>query len=449
MRPKFHFVLFLCLPAVLPAESKSEMQQVLERLERLEEQNKALFAEVQSLRKELAGGGGANAEPAAPPSEPPLEEKVAVQEQRIDEQAQSKVESDHRLPVQLTGMLLFNAFLNGQSSNNQGYPVTAAATPGAASGGATLRQSVIGLKFQGPDIFGGGKVSGSVYMDFFDGLGTTQTQYMRLRIASLDFNWKNTTFSAGLDKPIISPREPNSIAQVGVSPLTAAGNLWQWEPQARIEQRFRFGDDTGVRAQVGVFQTSEGTTVLPAEYQSSLAPARPGLEGRFELWHQFGEGRRFEVAPGFHVSSSHVDGQGVPSHIFSVDWRIQPVSRFDFSGMFFSGENVAVLGALRQGIVFGRRDAPHAVQSMGGWAQLSFRATGRLSFNVYGGQQDDRNYDLLPGGVAKNLSYAGNVMYRLGTNVLASFEASQTRTTYLGAGTRLNPHYDLAFAYLF
>ncbi len=447
MRPRFTFVLFLCLPAFLQAQSKSEMQQVLERLERLEEQNRALFAEVQSLRKELAASGATAAEPA--PAEPPVEERVAVAEHRIDEQAQSKVESEHRLPVQLTGMLLFNAFLNGQSSNNQGYPVTAAPSAGQTSGGATLRQSVIGLKFQGPDIFAGGKISGSVYMDFFDGLATTQTQFMRLRIASLDFNWKNTTFSVGQDKPIISPREPNSIAQVGVSPLTGAGNLWQWEPQARIEQRFALGADSGLRAQVGVFQTSEGSNAIPAEYQSSLAGARPGLEGRFEFWREFGEGRRIEVAPGFHVSSSHVAGQSIPSDVYSVDWLIRPASRFDFSGMFFGGENVAVLGSLRQGIVFVEPGMAHAVSSMGGWAQLSFRATGRLSFNFYTGLQDDRNKDLLSGGIAKNQVYAGNVMYRFGQNVIASFEASQTRTTYLGSGTRLNPHYDLAFAYLF
>jgi len=447
MRPKFTFALVLCLPTFLQAQSKSEMQQVLERLERLEEQNRALFAEVQSLRKELAASGTTTAEPA--PAEPPLEERVAVVEHRTDEQAQSNVESEHRLPVQLTGMLLFNAFLNGRSSNNQGYPVAASASVGQTSGGATLRQSVIGLKFQGPDIFAGGKISGSVYMDFFDGLATTQTQFMRLRIASLDFDWKNTTFSVGQDKPIISPREPNSIAQVGVSPLTAAGNLWQWEPQARIEQRFGLGEDTGLLAQVGVFQTSEGTNTIPSEYQSSLAAARPSLEGRFEFWHQFERGRRIEVAPGFHVSSSHVAGQSVPSDVYSVDWLIRPAPRIDFSGMFFGGENVAVLGALRQGIVFRDPTAPHAVSSRGGWAQLSFRATGRLSFNFYGGQQDDRNRDLLTGGIGKNQTYAGNVMYRFGQNVLASFEASQTRTTYIGSGTRLNPHYDLAFAYLF
>ena len=72
-----------------------------------------------------------------------------------------------------------------------------------------------------------------------------------------------------------------------------------------------------------------------------------------------------------------------------------------------------------------------------------------MTFNLYGGQEDDRNVDLSLGNIAKNQEYAGNIMYRLAPNVLTSFEFSQLRTTYLGGKTSLNPHYDLALAYLF
>jgi len=58
-------------------------------------------------------------------------------------------------------------------------------------------------------------------------------------------------------------------------------------------------------------------------------------------------------------------------------------------------------------------------------------------------------FDADDGGISRNLGYAANIMYRLGTNVVTGFEASQVRTTYLGIGTRLNQHYDLAIAYLF
>jgi hypothetical protein len=45
--------------------------------------------------------------------------------------------------------------------------------------------------------------------------------------------------------------------------------------------------------------------------------------------------------------------------------------------------------------------------------------------------------------------YAGNAIYRLGSNVLIGFEASQIRTTYNLLPSKLNNHYDLSLGYLF
>ena len=259
-----------------------------------------------------------------------------------------------------------------------------------ASGGATFRQSVIGLKLDGPRLVGGGKMTGAAYMDFFGG-GTGLNQTVRLRVATLDATWKNTTLGLAFDKPIIAPREPDSLAQVGVSPLTAAGNLWLWQPQVRVEQRISLSEQSGLRAQFGVYQTSEGGTGLAAEYPD-LARARPGYQGRFEFWAQSGS-RRIEIAPGFHASSTRVLGQSVPSRIFSIDWLIRPAARVDFTGTFFHGENTGVIGGLRQGVSVINGQA-RAVAATGGWGQFTFRATQRASFNIYAGQEDDRNRDL-------------------------------------------------------
>ena len=65
-------------------------------------------------------------------------------ERRIEEQSQTKVEAAHKFPVSLTGMLLFNAFSNSQPNGNNYYLPT-----GASPSGATLRQTTIGLQFQG------------------------------------------------------------------------------------------------------------------------------------------------------------------------------------------------------------------------------------------------------------------------------------------------------------
>jgi hypothetical protein len=450
MHPKLLCLLLAASAAgSLNAQQPADLKAVTDRLDRLEAQNRELMTEIRALRQQLAATQPAPAdtiEQAATEVPPqPLAERLEIAERRLAELDQSKVASEHRLPLTFTGMLLFNSFWNDKDSGGADNPTLLPPSGRQGSAGATFRQSVIGLKLDGPRVVGGGKVTGAVYMDFFGG-GTGLNQTVRLRVSTLDATWKNTTLGLAFDKPIIAPREPDSLAQVGVSPLTAAGNLWLWQPQARIEHRISLNENAGLRAQFGLYQTSEGGTGLSGEYPD-LARSRPGYQGRFEFWKQSGS-RRIEIAPAFHASSTRVLGQSVPSRIFAFDWLIRPVSRVDFTGTFFHGENTGVVGGLRQGVtvVDGRA---RAVAATGGWAQFTFRATGRASFHLYGGQEDDRNSDLINGAVAKNQSYGANIMYRLGSNILTSFESSQVRTTYLGSGTRINPHYDLAFAYLF
>lgn len=433
------------------AQNSSELQQILERLQRIERQNEQLASEVQSLRRELAGFRGQPDTPGAAVAatqSAPLPERMEVQERRTEELAQSKVETEHRLPVQLTGMLLFNTFWNGKYAGSEMVPRVASPTPGPGGLGATFRQSILGLKFQGPSLFANGKVSGSVLMDFYGGSGDTLGQYMRLRIASVDLDWKRTTLSVAHDKPLISPRDPDSLAKVGVSPLTAAGNLWFWQPQIRGEHRFLLGDSAGLRLQAALYMTNESTAGVPEYLVDTLPSMRPALQGRVEFWKE-GAGRRMEIASGFHASNSRIGGVSVPSRVYSVDWLIRPWANLDFTGTFFTGKNTPVMGALRPGITFFPDGRMQPVSGMGGWGQLTWRATPRMSFNFYGGQQSNQSADLLNGAPKRNLSYAANVMYKLTSNVVTSFEATQIRTTYIGSGTRIVPHYDVALAYLF
>jgi hypothetical protein len=448
-------LILILLPTVLAARQKSDLQQILERLERLEQENHNLAAEVRLLREELAVSRGAASSPSpsatSSPAAAPLEERLAVQEQRIEEQSQTKVEASQRLPVTLTGMVLFNAWLNGRASGGQEYPTSASARSGDPSvGGATLRQSIIGLKFQGPTVWGGGQVNGSLYLDLFAGSASSLNHLVRLRVATVEIDWKNRSLILGQDKPIVAPREPNSLAQVGVSPLTAAGNLWLWEPQVRFEERVSLGRQAGLRLQAGVYQTSEPSYVSRGGDSAAIVPGpRPALEGRFEFWRQFGEGARIEIAPGFHTSTSHVAGVSVPSHLFTLDWLIQPISKVQFTGTFFHGQNAAGIGGLHQGFTVFDDNHVKAIRATGGWAQLSYLATKRLSFNLQGGQENDRGVDLLKGDIHRNLMYAANAIYRLGPNVLLGLEASQVRTSYILGPSRLNNHYDLALGYLF
>jgi hypothetical protein len=470
---------FLFLPSFVLAQQSPDLQKILDRLDRVEQENRKLEDEVRALRAELAASRGTAAAPSAPEAAPatvtsaaistaavstaaaptpppaPLAERVDIAEQRINEQAQTKVEAAQKWPVTLTGMLLFNTFLNSSNSGGAEYPTVASQTPSTNTAGATLAQSIVGLKFQGPQVLGGAQISGSIFFDAWGGSQASSLDHLiRLRTGTIELSWKNTSIIAGQDKPIISPREPTSLAQVAVSPLTGSGNLWLWAPQVRVEQRIAFGKDAGLVAQAGVYETSEpsygsrGGAPAAGGYNAASTP-RPAIEGRFEFWRKFGEGSRIEIAPGFHESTTHAGGFSIPSRLATVDWLIQPVSKVQLSGMFFSGENAAGVGGLQQG--FSIVNDLHAVSigANGGWTQLAFLLTKRLTFNLFAGEENDRRGGLLSGDIHTNQMYGTNVIYRLGSNVLIGAEISQVRTNYFLLPSRLNNHYDLALGYQF
>src|SRR5947209_5859939 len=247
------------------AQTTPDLARIMERLDRLERENRELAEQVRDLRTQLGT-------PAPPP--PTVAEKVEINEHRIEEMAQTKVEASQKFAIRFTGMALFNAFANSrQSGFGLDYPVVAGPT-GSAHSGATVRQTILGLEFGGPNAIWGGKVSGSVYMDFYGG----PEWQMHVRTAHVEVAWKDRSVMAGLEKPIFNPREPSSLAQVGISPLTGAGNLWLWLPQVRAEQDFRWGSSSGLRAQVGAVQTRE---IGPYNTGTVVAEAsRPGLAGR-------------------------------------------------------------------------------------------------------------------------------------------------------------------------
>lgn len=405
----------------------ADLSAILERLDKLEQENRELKAQVKALEDRLNG--------TASPE---------VEQARIEDLAQTKVEASQKFPLRVTGMALFNAFLNSKQNGGFEYPVVASA-PGPGNAGATLRQTIVGLDFRGPTAVWGGKVSGSVYMDFFSGATNLGA---RLRTGEIEIDWKTRSVMAGVEKPIFNPREPSSLAQVGVSPLTGAGNLWLWVPQVRLEQDFAFGRRTGLRAQAGVVQTRE-VGPYPGETVNALEPSRPAVEGRFEVYHNFDDDRRVEFAPGFHKSTTHANGVSISSQLFSMDWFANPWRRVEFTGAFYDGQNVAPLGnGYQQGFYgYGRYLKP--VPSIGGWAQLTVHTLPRVDLHLFSGQQDDRNSDLEAGRIGKNWLYGGNVYYRIAPNVLVGVEVTQLRTWILGQGVRINNHYDLAWAYLF
>jgi hypothetical protein len=170
------------------AQSTPDIQQILQRLDRLESENRDLRAQVLQLQQQI--------QPAGPPStkEEKIEERLDIQERRTAEQDQVKVEASQRFPLRLTGMALVNTFYNSQLNGGNDNATVASLTRGAAAAGATWRQTILGLDYRGPQTLWGGKIHGSVFMDFFAGTNAPLGSTLRIRTAELGIDWASRSF---------------------------------------------------------------------------------------------------------------------------------------------------------------------------------------------------------------------------------------------------------------
>jgi hypothetical protein len=180
----------LCLLNALPSKAQTEtttdpsLSQQLEKLasalsatrqqvEQSQQQIQRMQAEIDRLRGLLAAKdtppGPSTAPVTLPVSAPATAAAERTSEQSADseemdilksataQQQQTKVESSSRLPVRLTGLALFNSFVNQGTVDQIDLPSSAllpSATGSNTSTGATLRQTILGLEGTGPVLAG-------------------------------------------------------------------------------------------------------------------------------------------------------------------------------------------------------------------------------------------------------------------------------------------------------
>jgi hypothetical protein len=411
-------------------------------MDTLERQNRELTSQIESLRRQLQSSGPAG-------DAAPLDERMAVTESRVEEQAQSKVEASQKLPVTISGQLLFNAFSNTGHTGPLPDSVYSPLMAPSGSTGATVRQTMIGLDFNGPSLPLDGKVNAHIMLDFFSGIPSEQFDWIRMRTSDISFDWEKRSIAVAFDKPLISPRQPNSLAEVSIPALADSGNLWLWVPQVRYEERVKLGNSAGLKAQAALLQTDETYNYVPAAFSASLEQSRPAAEGRAGLWKKWGEAHRLEVAGGFHASTSHVAHSSADSRIYSLDWLARPFSKLEITGTYFRGQNFAALGALSSGFSITSAGLVTPVHGQGGWTQFSVPLTSRLTLNLFGGLQNNRAVDISDGNVIHNFTYAGNFMFHVTQNVVVSLEALRMQSRLRQDADLIRNRYDLAVAYLF
>jgi len=402
---------------------------------------------------------------SASPEEPPgsketaiqdLEEHQTVLDSEIATHEQSKVESESKYPIKITGMVLLNGFVNTAAVDVAANP--ALATGGQGSGGASVRQTTLGFDARGPHLFGANS-SADLRMDFYgsaaasasaatySGLYNTSTGLLRLRTAHAGLYWDRTEIYFALDRPILSADAPTSLTAASVPALAWSGNLWTWNPQVGITQKIGAIESRGVQLQAAMIDVGDAPLTPPTSPSGSSNPtppssaehsSRPGVEARVALLGSEQADDRNQIgAGGYFARHASSLGNRYDSWAATLDARLLLVAHLQFSGSAYRG---LALGGLGAG---GYKDFAYSpntntggyyfrpLNDAGGWAQLKEKVNDRLEFNeAYGMDNvfanDLRRYFVYDGSVAQNLArnrtFTANVIYSPSAYLLFSLE---------------------------
>ncbi|HET7790897.1 MAG TPA: hypothetical protein VFK78_08890 [Gemmatimonadales bacterium] len=360
-------------------------------------------------------------------------------------------DSTAKRTVQLTGVVLINAFYNSAAVNNSDVPQIAAAdTIGVRGAGGSIRQTRLGVLVDDPNVLGG-TFSGEVDADFFGGqLAEGRTfPLLHLRRATATLSWTHASLMIGQETPLISDRNPRSLAQVGIPGFSGSGNLWLWIPQIRATAEW--GYTLRLAIQGAVLAPTGGTpqSTFSTQPDSAERTSRPYLEGRVRLaWGPTDDPS--EIAIGGHQGwlrglDSTSGDTILNSQALTADTRLKfgPV---EILGEGFVGKALAGLGGGGVGQNFGAQGAP--VRTKGGWGQLNFRATRAWLLGGGCGLDNPTDADVPAGGKLENFVCEGHLRWDGEGGLVAGFEFWHFRTTYSTGDFTAN-HLNFAAGYRF
>lgn len=402
-----------------------------------------------------------------------LEENQLLAESKATEQSQTKVESSSKYRVRLSGIVLFNMYANRGSVENQDFPEIATARSALASDGTfggSLRQSQIGLEGFGPTV-GGARTSANIQFDFAGGFPATENGVsfgiMRLRTGTIRFDWNNTSVIAGQDSLFIAPMSPTSIATLAIPAFAYSGNLWSWTPQLRVEHRFRVSENSSLSLQGGILDALSGDTP-PSEYYRYPSwgekSGQPAYATRL-AWTQTIHGQNLTLgAGGYYGRQDWGLGRSVDGWAGTMDMNLPLGSRFELTGQFYRGRATGGLGGgIAQSVLWnGTLSDPgtevYGLDSMGGWAQLKYKATSKLQFNGAFGQDNPFAGELrqfggsqpyYPSPLSKNQSVMANFLYQPKSDIVFSVEYRRLKTYTLDSSANAANIINMSIGYIF
>lgn len=377
-----------------------------------------------------------------------MSERQAMIESQIATHESTKVETQSKYPLTLSGLVLFNSFINTRQVDVAASP--AYVIPGPGNTGLSIKQTVLGLDARGPHLFGAVSHA-DIRVDFFS--GGSQTNYasgggLRLRTAHAGLQWTNTDAFFSYDRTFLEPELPTSLLAVGQPELSWSGNLWTWNPQVGVSHAFHLSDRFGVETQVALIDASDPhlPSVSASPYPASRSELSrwPGTESRIAL-KTGSDGLGPELGLGGYFSPHRaLDNTVFHAWAGTVDLRLPITHYAEITSNAYRGQALGGLGG--GGYVdyvyryVGDGEYARALDDVGGWVQLKVVPTQRWEINSGYGVDNPFAKEVMASlqssmastypGLIRNRTYYGNVIYTPSKYLLFSMEYRRLWSSY-------------------
>jgi len=310
-------------------------------------------------------------------------------------------------------------FGNGQNAE---WPVPPETTVDRWFGGADVRNTRLGLVFNGPCIGGAWRVNGNIEMDFFGGNNGTgafagQQPVPRLRLGYIEVTNGSTTIQIGEQWSLLWGNLPVSVAHLAFPLGWAGGGLIGWRyPGIFFGQKLTPKDaPVAVDVQVAVLSGNWNGPDATTNFDTAGNGSWPQVELRFNVSGKAGDVAWSGYVVG-HVDEKDLSGPGdsepndkLTGSAVEIGAKAQ-IGPVLVQGNVYSGHAIGQeFASINQ---FGR------IQSDGAWAQVGYDFTPHWGLYGFWGFDDPKDSDVLSafGDAArlKNVMYAGMFRWRSG-----------------------------------
>lgn len=444
----------------LTAAMERTQAQLKQSQQQLDEMRTQLAALQQQMQQQSNAAPASVTDPVAPPADQPqsqsaelenIRERQAMQEAQIATHDQTKVESESKYPVKVTGLLLLNGFVNTSAVDMPATPTVA--VRGAGSTGASVRQTVLGVDARGPRLFGAQSYA-DLRVDFFGnttapnvpqvGSYSTNDSFLRLKTLHAGMQWQNTDAVFSYDRPLISPDSPTSLTAVANPALAWSGNLWAWNPQLSLTHNAELGETHSLQLQAVMIDVADPPISLAGLNSAVVLPPSgaeqsrwPGFEARVALVGSKTDDRDHIGVGGYFSPHVLPTGRRFDAWAGTLDARFHLPGRLEFSGSFYRGLGLGGLGGgayKDYGYIYVPSQSEYyfrPLNDVGGWAQIKEKWSERLEFNAAFGIDNafasDLHLYVVPSAtayqnLARNRTWTSNFIYSPSAYLLFSLE---------------------------